>query len=45
LSGLRLSFLEAQAPLLFPGTPYRGLLIADARDIAVMKILAIGRVS
>jgi hypothetical protein len=42
LSRLRLSFLEAQAPLIFPGTPYRGLLIADPRDIAVMKVLAIG---
>jgi hypothetical protein len=42
LAGVRLSFLQAQAPLLFPGTPYRGLLVADARDIAVMKVVAIG---
>jgi len=42
LAGLRLSFLGAQAPLLFPGTPYRGLTIADPREIAVMKIVAIG---
>lgn len=42
LDRIRLSFLRAQAPLLFPATPYRGLLIADSRDIAVMKIVAIG---
>ena len=42
LDGLRLSFLAAQAPLLFPGTLYRGLLVADPRDIAVMKVVAIG---
>jgi hypothetical protein len=39
---LRLSFLAAQAPLLFPGTLYRGLIVADPRDIAVMKVVAIG---
>ena len=42
LGGVRLSFLRAQAPLLFPGTSYRGLVIADPRDIAVMKLVAIG---
>lgn len=42
LNGIRLSFLEAQAPFLFPGTPYRRLLIADPRDIAIMKVVAIG---
>jgi hypothetical protein len=42
LGGVRLTFLEAQAPFLFAGTPYRGLLIADPRDIAVMKLIAIG---
>lgn len=42
LSGVRLSFLGAQAPLLFAGTPYRGLTLADPRDIAVMKVVAIG---
>lgn len=42
LDGIRLSFLAAQAPFLFPATPYRGLLIADPRDIAVMKLVAIG---
>jgi hypothetical protein len=42
LAGLRLSFLRAQAPLLFPGIAYRGLTLADPRDIAVMKLVAIG---
>lgn len=42
LSGLRVSFLSAQAPLLFPGTAYRGIVVADPRDIAVMKVVAIG---
>lgn len=42
MKGLRVSFLAAQVPLLFPGIPYRGLLVADPRDIAVMKVIAIG---
>ncbi len=42
LSGLRVSFPRAQTPLLFPGTPYRGLTVADPRDIALMKVIAIG---
>jgi hypothetical protein len=42
LAGLRISFLRAQVPLLFPGTAYRGLTLADPRDIAVMKLIAIG---
>lgn len=42
LDGLRVSFLAAQAPLLFPGAPYRGVAVADPRDIAVMKVIAIG---
>lgn len=42
VEGLRLSFLRVDPPLLFDGTPYRGLLLADPRDIAVMKVLAIG---
>lgn len=42
LEGLRISFLRMQAPLLFPTTPYRGLMLADPRDIAVMKLVAIG---
>lgn len=42
LGGLRVSFLGMQAPLVYPGTPYRGLMLADPRDIAVMKLVAIG---
>lgn len=42
IHGVRISFLHMQAPFLFPGTPYRGLTIADCRDIAVMKLVAIG---
>jgi len=42
LDRLRVSFLAAEAPLLFEGTPYRGLTVADPRDIAVMKVIAIG---
>jgi hypothetical protein len=42
LDGLRVSFLAAESPLLFAGTPYRGLILADPRDIAVMKVIAIG---
>ena len=39
---LRVSFLRAQAPLRFPGVDYRGLNVADPRDIAAMKVVAIG---
>lgn len=42
LDRIRLSFLEVQAPFLFQGTPYRALQVADPRDIAVMKVVAIG---
>lgn len=42
LDGLRVSFLAARPALLFPGTEYRGLTVADPRDIAVMKVVAIG---
>jgi len=42
IAGIRFSFLRIQPPLLFTGISYRGLTIADSRDIAVMKIVAIG---
>jgi hypothetical protein len=42
LGGLRVSFLAMQTPLVYAGTPYRGLTLADTRDIAVMKLVAIG---
>ena len=38
----RVSYLSMEAPLLFPGTAYRGLSLADPRDIAVMKLVAVG---
>ena len=41
LNGMRVSFLRTETPLLFEGTPYRGLTVADTRDIAVMKMIAI----
>ena len=40
--GVRLSYLRAEADFLFPRTTYRTLDIADPRDIAAMKIVAIG---
>lgn len=42
LDGFRVSFLAAEAPLLHAGTAYRGITLADPRDIAVMKVVAIG---
>ena len=42
LDGVRFSFLRAQADFLFPGIAYRGLTVADPREIAVMKLIAIG---
>lgn len=42
VGGLRLSFLRSDPPLLFPGLAYRGLTVADPRDIAAMKVIAIG---
>ena len=42
LGGVRISFLTAQRPFLFPGITYRGLVVADPRDIAAMKVVAIG---
>ncbi|MHC4472743.1 MAG: nucleotidyl transferase AbiEii/AbiGii toxin family protein [Planctomycetota bacterium] len=42
LDGTRLSFLGLDAPLLFPGEVYRGITVADPRDIAVMKVIAVG---
>ena len=42
LAGLRISFLKMEVAMLFPPSEYRGLMLADPRDIAVMKVLAIG---
>lgn len=42
LDGVRLSFLKSEVSFLFPATDYRGLRVADPRDIAAMKIVAVG---
>jgi hypothetical protein len=42
LNGLRISYLRSEVPFLFSGTVYRGLTVADPRDIAVLKLIAIG---
>lgn len=39
---IRLSFLGLDAPLLHEGIQYRGLTVGDLRDIAILKIIAIG---
>jgi hypothetical protein len=40
LNGVRLSFLRSEVPFLFEPLTYRGLHVADLRDIAAMKIIA-----
>lgn len=42
MEGVRLSYLHSEVPFLFPPLDYRGLRIADVRDIAAMKLVAIG---
>lgn len=41
LSGTRVSFMSYPYPLLFPFDVYAGLHVADARDIACMKVSAV----
>jgi hypothetical protein len=41
LNGIRLSYLRSEAPFLCPPVEYRGLRLADPRDIAAMKIITI----
>lgn len=41
LRGVLLSFFQIDAPFLFPTTPYRFFDVADLRDIALMKLLAV----
>jgi hypothetical protein len=41
LRGIKVSFLHYRYPLLFPTDPLVGLQVADARDIACMKLAAI----
>jgi hypothetical protein len=39
--GVKVSFFVATEPLLYPQHPYRGFTIADPRDIALMKLVAV----
>lgn len=41
IQGIKVSFLGYEYPLLFPGTQYLDVTVADARDIACMKVSAI----
>ncbi len=41
LRGTKLSFFRANSPFIFEGIPYLSFRIADIREIALMKLLAI----
>ena len=41
LDGVRLTYLRSEVPFLYEPVEYRGLRLADARDIAAMKIVAV----
>jgi hypothetical protein len=41
LSGVRLSFFQIDDPFLFRAAPYSFFSVADRRDIALMKLLAV----
>ncbi len=41
LQGVRLSFLRSEVPFLYETVVYRGLQLADVRDIAAMKVIAV----
>ncbi len=41
INGTKISFFRLEAPWLFETRPYRNFSIADIRDIALMKLLAI----
>ena len=41
VSRIKVSFFSIPDPFLFPGRPYAFFQLADARDIALMKLLAI----
>ena len=41
LDGIRLSFFQIDDPFLFRATPYAFFNVADPRDIALMKLLAV----
>jgi len=41
LDGIHLTFLRSEVPFLYETTLYRGLQLADVRDIAAMKVIAV----
>ncbi|MBM3303261.1 MAG: nucleotidyl transferase AbiEii/AbiGii toxin family protein [Deltaproteobacteria bacterium] len=41
LSGTKISFFQIPDPFLFERTPYRFFFLADIRDMALMKLIAI----
>ena len=41
MRGVKLSFFQVDDPFLFPVTPYTFFGVADLRDIALMKLLAV----
>jgi len=41
IQGTKVSFLGYSYPMLFPVAPFQGVAVADARDIACMKVSAI----
>jgi hypothetical protein len=41
LNDIRLTFLRSEVPFLYEPVPYRGLDLADVRDIAAMKVIAV----
>ena len=41
MRGVKLSFFQVGDPFLFPATPYTFFGVADLRDIALMKLLAV----
>lgn len=41
VGGIKLSFFQIPDPFLFERTPYRSFHLADIRDIALMKLIAI----
>ncbi len=43
IGGVRVSFIAYPFPLVYPLQPYRGVSLADPREIALMKAYALGR--
>lgn len=41
LDGVFLAFQRSEVPFLYEPAPYRGLRLADVRDIAAMKVIAV----